>query len=366
MPTNKLQHYVPRALLRQFAADDNKKATNLWLPKLNKFISDAPIKGQCAKNYLYGKDLALETVFQEPERKFSEIIRKLVEHGCLGADDLSFLLFFWLLQKNRGIVTLTELKESFREVRSRAFDPIRDRDFLGEEWGIDQLAKMAFLQTRKLFAHVEDLECCILKAPRGSKFVTSDNPAVFANKFHDQSRHHGQPFGLASSGVYLALPLSPDYCFFAFDQNIYRLKYAVEKVALISSADCVCLNRIILVGCLKAIYFNDWSFRHEVERQLRGSVENIPKKNFFVNLASAVDDEISSGSTRFEVVDDASFRSSGRGLIHTRFVFPRLSQHPGFLKYRMRRRAFDTRSAAGHVRPNSLALREIAHHRLWE
>jgi hypothetical protein len=60
MPAQKNQHFVPRAALKPFTLSSEGAAINVFNIKRDRAVQDAPVKGQCARDYFYGKDLKLE------------------------------------------------------------------------------------------------------------------------------------------------------------------------------------------------------------------------------------------------------------------------------------------------------------------
>ena len=53
------------------------KAVNLYNIGVSKLIRSAPIRGQCARDYYYGEDLALERMLQQFEGEYARILRSL-------------------------------------------------------------------------------------------------------------------------------------------------------------------------------------------------------------------------------------------------------------------------------------------------
>jgi hypothetical protein len=54
MPEKKNQHFVPRCALKPFSLDGAGAAINLFNISRAREIRNAPVKGQCARDYLYG------------------------------------------------------------------------------------------------------------------------------------------------------------------------------------------------------------------------------------------------------------------------------------------------------------------------
>src|SRR5271156_3941827 len=102
MPQNKVQHFVPRVLLRPFSLNGEGAAINLYQGAQNKAVRDAPLKSQCARNYFYGRDLKLEKLLGGLEGAFAAMLAQI--DSARGNDllaDLEILRQFTFLQHNR-------------------------------------------------------------------------------------------------------------------------------------------------------------------------------------------------------------------------------------------------------------------------
>lgn len=315
------------------------------------------IKEQCAAPYFYGDDLLLEEAFQYPESVLSETVRRINSTGAASAEDLKFLILFWLLQRNRGVVTLSDLHLSFRTMREKMDDGSEaTKEFLGEELGVPDIAKMVFLETQKGLEQIIDLKRCVVRSHPKEPFVISDNPAVMANRFLQlKLKRFLGAYGLGSSGVYFYLPLTPRLAFLAFDQNVYDIDVDSSGIVNLSTHDTQIFNYIQLINVGSCIYFQDWRLREKIKSALNPHVYEIPSSRFRVNIAADRGIE-SDGSRKFEVVDDDEFRSSPRTLIHLESRLPRPMKHPSIMRLKVRQRYVDTRTGAGILRPNSVQL----------
>ena len=99
MASNKNQHFVPRCYLREFTHSSENKVINVFNIDRKKFISKAPVKNQCSKDYFYGNDEKLEMAIQSVESAYAATLRDIID----GSRDLSegqkiVLKRFWLLQ----------------------------------------------------------------------------------------------------------------------------------------------------------------------------------------------------------------------------------------------------------------------------
>src|ERR1700692_2876002 len=100
MPNLKNQHFVPRCLLRPFTYQGEGRAINLYNIRGDRLIERASVKGQCARNYLYGKDGKIEQSLANIEGSFNSLRLRVID-GAHDAADMRTLKFFTYLQLRR-------------------------------------------------------------------------------------------------------------------------------------------------------------------------------------------------------------------------------------------------------------------------
>ena len=71
MPAHKNQHFVPRCALKPFSLGGTGDAINVFNIASKRAIRNAPVKGQCARAYLYGKDLKAEQLLMTLEGNYA-------------------------------------------------------------------------------------------------------------------------------------------------------------------------------------------------------------------------------------------------------------------------------------------------------
>ena len=105
MPDHKSQHFVPRCYFKAFSLSEEGAAINLFNIRSEKCVQNAPVKGQCARNYLYGENLKLEKSLQWYEGEYAGVISTLLSDPSSMSDgDIYNLRECMFLQ---GIVRLT-------------------------------------------------------------------------------------------------------------------------------------------------------------------------------------------------------------------------------------------------------------------
>jgi hypothetical protein len=355
MPQNKIQHYVPKCHLRMFSSDG--KAINLFNFEHERLIHGAPIKGQCARNYFYGKDGELERALQEPEGIYATIISKITsDPNSVTVNDLSCLRQFTLLQSFRTfgyvekLMSMTGRFEADIEAAAPAARlPPRMFSYIGEA----VVAAIGhFLKTRH---HVNDLETCLIVNKSRKEFVTSDDPVIHTNRFHFQKTNI--PFGLSSSGALFFLPLTPRIIFAMYDSNIYYAPNKNNNIVETNRDDEVSiLNELQFLHARQNLYFSDPAIGSELAADYKKYAPSRPaawnKTSYFEKVSNE------GGRERFARADVLAPAPGREFLTVVEQVHVKPSRWTRLFNYRIRPQFVDTGTAAGIVRPNHPALRE--------
>ena len=101
---------------------------------------------------------------------------------------------------------------------------------------------------------LSDLEIKIMSAPRGSAFVTSDNPVVMTNPFF-LGKWNGCVTGLNARGLVILFPLSPTRLAVMFDSLIYKVGPASKRIFEGQESDISYANCLQYLNADKAVYF---------------------------------------------------------------------------------------------------------------
>src|SRR5262249_26260831 len=201
----KNQHFVPRCLLKPFTREGAGRATSLYNIRRDKLIDRAPVKGQCAKDYLYGRDGKIEQSLAQIEGPFSSIRARVMDGGNNPAD-LRDLTFFAYLQLRRTEMAVQRLKESYALMSASVHGgsdippPPSDHSLIME-------SLLFCLQTRQ---HIEDLKIRIIENHTNIDLIICDDPSIFINRFAVQ-KLGDVGFGVISSGLILTMPLAPKF-----------------------------------------------------------------------------------------------------------------------------------------------------------
>jgi hypothetical protein len=209
MAEHKRQHYVPRCHFKPFSVDGVGNAINLLNIASGKAVRCAPVKGQCAKDYMYGEDLAAEKAFQRIEGEYARVVR-VVSAGPTALRDYDFhgLRFFAALQFFRTEMAAVRRSHEVHILMDQAIFEGRPAHLVPEGRGIPddrEIMRLVMSTGLRSSGVFNDLKPCLVRNSTATDFVTSDDPAVFTSRYYFQKQRSSN-FGLTSSGAMLIFP----------------------------------------------------------------------------------------------------------------------------------------------------------------
>jgi hypothetical protein len=341
---HKNQHYVPRCHFKPFTVGGEGRAIHLFNIPNALPIPNAPVKGQCSKNYFHGKD-GLEDELANIEGMYGSIVHPLIDgRGPSSFEDLSFLAAFSYLQYHRTKSAIQRKRYGDLEMQDAAFYNAPDQrpDF---DLSDTTLVHESIELFKDSAYYIDDLKCSVMRNNTSRDFVTSDDPAILTNRFYIQ-RLDRTDFGIASSGAILVLPLSPQFLFLAYDGRVYTMpdKHG-DIVTLNEVSDVLALNELQYLKASENIYFANWSERELIAREYEQARPRRIDAWSIVRVAVPTDD------TRTVYKESSREEASRveRALMHLQAIFPRPSTWLSKLKHRSPPRTFPA-GGAGHVR----------------
>lgn len=341
----KNQHYVPRTHLRPFSHGGEGKAIDLYAETQGRVIPRASISGQCSRSYFYGRDGSLEKSLQELEGKYTDIVKEILAYQSGPAPNLQgWLRMFWCAQWGRTEAAAERAKSMFAGAAELIEHPPLAEGPADGRWVLISMASM-----KAAFDMTADLAAALLVNQAGTPLLTSDNPAVEINKLHRFDRRmRGPGHGLASAGVTLLLPLSPNHAVIYYDRDVYQLPKGRDVVLLKKAEDVHALNELQVLNCHRNTYF-DPSFPHAwIHDAFTAAKEARARSPWDFRFAVAEPDP--NGGERFRLLPKGSSTNYRKGLIITEQVHREPTRWPSFLAWRHRGYAYDTGTGAGVVR----------------
>jgi hypothetical protein len=345
MASNKNQHFVPRAHLRPFSVNNEGKAIHLFNLDRSESVFNAPVKNQCSRSYFYGRDPKLEKAIQFVEGHYAETVASL-HRPCAVIDDrhTTILRRFTYLQHLRT-------EAAARRSAEMAFAISKEAEL--EQQTPKEAIKTAVITAMHNYTAtmsiVDDLKVRIIRNRTSVPFVTSDDPAILTNRWHQQyPRARHRSFGIANAGAVLFLPLSPSLLAMFLDGDVYSCMHVGGWTDLFNPADVVACNQLQVLHCAANLYFGDPDADREVQT-LASTFRHLRPANRY-EIVLAVADGGTDTHTRYRVIQETEPRQGEDVLIHFKTISPVPKSWPTFLKLRRKRFVFTNDTGAGYSR----------------
>jgi len=221
------------------------------------------IRDQCARDYMYGKELELERAFGELESAAAAVIRSIMSGNPApdwGTSEFATLLVFMHFQWFRTPVALArqnawdgemirQLAKSDPRLPPELRDPL---DRVRVSSGM-QVAEGLFLAARH-WVLLEDLRMKVLRNISDLEFIIGDAPVVLHNQWCRRLRGWGS-LGLACSGLQLLFPVSPEHLILLYDPDTYDVEGATEIVSVSDDEEVHRLNYLQFAAADKAVFY---------------------------------------------------------------------------------------------------------------
>jgi hypothetical protein len=353
MAGHKRQHYVPRCHLKPFSVDGAGNAINLLNIASGKAVRCAPVKGQCAKDYMYGEDLALEKAFQRIEGEYARVVR-VVSAGPTTLTDYDFhvLRFFAALQYFRTEMAVRRSHEAHILV-DQAISEGRPAHMIPEdrETGLDdrdimRITMISGIRSSRVF---NDLTPCLIRNATATDFVTSDDPSVFTSRYYFQKLRSSN-FGLGSSGAMLLLPVTPRELILFYDGNVYTVPAKVgDTVTLTKPSDVLALNELQYIKAARNIYFAKHADGTRIAEEFR-CVESRRLSASSDVTVFVPDEKAPPGIERYRPATEAERCTSQTLFVALSSQFPEPPRWLSKVMFRSKPISYCDGSAAGHVR----------------
>jgi hypothetical protein len=350
MPQNKNQHFVPRCALKPFSLDGAGFAINLFNISRTLAIKSAPLKSQCARDYLYGKgNTSAEGLLARLEGQYARIMANLSASGELSEADKDWLRLFIAIQQRRTEAAIKQMRELRRSMAETIFAHAPEQLPANDETD----TQMMFMSLRlglQFKKYIDDLKLVVFVNGTAIDFVTSDHPAIMTNRYHLQKLNQNS-FGMANSGALITMPLTPRLSLMAYDTNVYTIPNAsgTSTVALNRRADINALNQIQYLSADRNIYFQSWNDADRIASEI-GEVAKV-RASAGASSKTFVRDYSGDGAGEVYRTGSAEEEAAAREtIVTTSFRQPVPISWPSVLKYRSKPRTFSNGSAVGHLR----------------
>lgn len=338
MADYKNQHFVPKAHFKPFSVEGGGHAVNMYLTAQDRAVFGAPVKGQCSRPYLYGKDGQLERLLSQIEGRYSGVIGRLAaDHIGLDDTDRWLLRYFTLLQSHRtaeqierGFARMWEMASFFRMAEERH----------GNEWDTrqDPTRERVMVELMLSFSEqmqervLDDLKVAIVRNRSNQDFVTSDDPAVTTNRWLLQRRSI-KTFGSNAAGLVLLMPLGPRFLALIYDPAVYSVSASSPGwVDLDRASDVQAFNVHQYMQAVSAIYFRREEDAPLVAAEFKAAREHRPDRWDRFTVAKKADEGVT--HTRYDVGTPDEIAGEDAIMFHLAREWPTPPRWPSILKYR--------------------------------
>lgn len=271
---NKRHHYVPKYYLKQFRGDNTDRIL-VCLVEPYRCAGLGPLKGQCQRDYFYGKAGGTDNMLQKSEMLTAPVLYSVNQSGTATEEQWQGLRFL-AVQLHLRTSKAAELAKVFpRFAADQLIATAIKKGELPEPqggWRADMMdfdgVSQSLLGLNQIACYLETgtLRCKLLSAPPGSFFITSDNPSITLNQFAADAKGIRDYVGFAQSGFQLILPLSPSLCAFLYDPNVYKVGQRNDPVVPITAADVEVLNSLQVQSAERCLYAHRPEAEPEIAR----------------------------------------------------------------------------------------------------
>lgn len=355
MASNKNQHFVPRCYLRPFASEANRKNINLYNIDRDIAILNAPIKSQCSRDYFYGKSQLLENAIQAVEGGYATALREILSYNKpISSSSRVVIPRFWLLQHSR-----TEAASQRTAQMSEEADKLIQHAQESFKLEIKQAVQIALRAYAENLDVLDDLKIVLAKNRSSIPFITSDDPAVLINRWHQGNPLlRGMGFGMQSAGLICALPLSPTVYCILYDGDVYSIAHSNNWFEIRSDSDVTSLNNLQYLNCAANLYFHDKEASGLFNGLRSFNHQNRPPCRHRIHYA--IKSESNDDGVVYKVVDKEAIPDHSEALIHMETVRLSPATWPSFVRWRSKGTYCSNGSRSGHLRISHAVSRDLA------
>ncbi|MDP3393081.1 DUF4238 domain-containing protein [Sediminibacterium sp.] len=263
MTVKKNQHYVPQFYLRLFSVNEQESQIGLFYLTKEFFKQSVPLKSQAKEDYFYGADGYFEEELSKLESICAPHFKTIITANIIPKRQSSAYLstlVFTIVMSNRTKDTAEKIKETTNKMAKELMSYDENLKDKIENIGIypTEPAAMALATISEQIPICFDLKLKLVVNKTNLKFITSDNPVIKYNQFLEQRKHQGGNVGLATKGLQLFFPISPNHMLCFYDEWVYKIGDKSNDIITIDNIDDIeKLNYLQVLNCYDHLYFDD-------------------------------------------------------------------------------------------------------------
>jgi hypothetical protein len=265
MSKRKSHHYVSRFYLKRFSVNEEGKSIGLYNCKNQKYISNAPIKHQACKDFLYGTDDETESELAKLETGIATLFHYWTDEKILipppkDSNAFSGLKRFILYQLYRipkaGNDSLKRINDSFNAILP-IIKPDMVKNFDGLRISHEDPVLLTLVHSADKEFLLDFLDCKFVVNLSELLFITSDSPVILYNQFMEKSGMYVGATGLPIKGLQIFYPIHPRLMICLYDSNVYSCGENENCTSTESVEDVHLLNVLQYLNCGEQLFFDD-------------------------------------------------------------------------------------------------------------
>lgn len=261
MPKKKKQHYVPKMYMDLFANANKEFA--LYNLSSTEIRYPVPYKGQCYKDYYYGKDQLWEDRLARMESTWRETMNLIKDSKPLDAYHLRQIKTFALYQRQRTFAEGQYNKQVREEIAiecgklacaNKGVEFTENIKKLCLERAQVKATPAEHLQlASELVDVIDDLSVLVVNYETSQRLISSDVPVVAINPFELHS------IGYGCMGIILLFPITPHQLVVIYDAKMYPRFAHKQYISMSNENEVRRLNILQLISAEKTLFALDAS-----------------------------------------------------------------------------------------------------------
>ncbi len=261
MAEKKKQHYVPKFYLKFFSVNSNDTHIGLYHFETGKLIPEAGLKNQGYEDYFYGRDLAIENSLSDIEAKASEALNQVILSNDLPKYKTTAYTDIWIFSLLQAKRTKHSAKETNEMINRTLKAVLKEDDRFNElddlEFYLNDTPAFNLGILMESMQVAQDLACKLIINKTSISFITSDHPVIKYNQFLEKRNFPAGKEGLATKGLQIFYPISPELLLLFYDSRVYKIGTKKGRTVETNCIDDVNnLNLLQTLNCHEVVYFN--------------------------------------------------------------------------------------------------------------
>jgi len=256
MAENKKQHFVPKHILKKFAADERQKQINLVHLPSGKTVHQASLRDQCYKDYFYGTDLSIEKNLSILEGHQAQLLNSIISSKNIHSYSLDEVPLFIVMQLARTHRAAADQDERFEKIVKLLLQgEIEDDSLRKVRISATNGVNLAMATALQVSPMLHDLKQVLIENTSNTPFVISDHPVILTNWFCRINFPNNAGTGFSNAGLQIFMPIEPHFAVLFLDAGVYQIADRSNTASITNDKDIQGLNALQYLNADKTLFF---------------------------------------------------------------------------------------------------------------